>query len=283
MSADLCRSFQELAVQTWSRLEQAEQTGLSWSEETNTETILLELMSRHPANVLVKSFTKHEEALNGADWEWWLGSPGHWLGMRVQAKRIQLAQEKFNKLQRYKPRKLGQLQIDSLINAAATDRLIPAYCLYVCSRRWPRVGFWPPNPSLGFGRLSPSGCLIGHAQAIRAVRSDALSKLAFILLPWHLLVCSCAEAANSTLLAQRAFDVLNVSAQIGLQSKLGRFDDGHEPLLFAPQEALPDYMRQFVEVPDMPDSSAEDLVRTARASERRIAGVVLISSEPMRG
>jgi hypothetical protein len=203
--------------------------------------------------------------------------------MRVQAKRIDLPQEIFRRLQRYKPRKAAFSQIDNLIAAARADRLNPAYCLYVFSRRWPRIGLWPPNPNLGYGPLSPSGCLIGHAQAIRAVGSDALSRLAFILLPWHLLVCSCSSGGFASQFAQQAYDVLSVSARIGAESKLGRLDPSGETLLFPPRESLPEHARSLFEMTDAAASSVENLVGSSRARERKIAGVMIVSSEPIAG
>lgn len=42
---------------------------VSYGEETITETNLLEIVRRHPMQVRLRTFTKHQEALNGADWE----------------------------------------------------------------------------------------------------------------------------------------------------------------------------------------------------------------------
>jgi hypothetical protein len=42
----------------------------SFSEETITETILLELGTRHPKEISLLPFNKREEGRTGADWEW---------------------------------------------------------------------------------------------------------------------------------------------------------------------------------------------------------------------
>ena len=61
---------------------------MSYGEETITEYNLLEIVRRNPRNVYLKTFTKHAEAKNGADWEWHIIGRKLTLKMRVQAKRV---------------------------------------------------------------------------------------------------------------------------------------------------------------------------------------------------
>jgi hypothetical protein len=147
----LCEAFQDLADQTAKRIKAAHDSGMRWSEESNTEHLLLTLATRYPDQVAISAFTKRREAANGADWEWWfLGASGAY-GMRVQAKRIALPNEIFSHLRR---RAKGQSrdQMTALIAEAKREGLTPAYCFYTASRHSP-VG----------------GCLIGHAQVVEQV------------------------------------------------------------------------------------------------------------------
>ena len=61
---------------------------------------------------------------------------------------------------------------------------------------------------------------------MRAVGSDALSRLALVLLPWHLLVCSCSSGGGSSQLAQQAYGVLRASfGPIESEDSQGRVDE----------------------------------------------------------
>jgi len=186
MTAIMCATFQQLADTTWELIETAHQLGMRWSEESNTESLLLELRRRHPSEIFIAAFSKRREAKLGADWEWWFLGRGGVYGMRVQAKRISLPRETFGYL-RYTPKGYTKDQMTTLIERARADRLTPAYCFYVASRRYTRGATWPaavsPQPS------RPSGCLIGHAQVVRNIRSNTLRRLASSLMPWHFLVC----------------------------------------------------------------------------------------------
>ena len=174
MTSTLCQTFQRLANETWEHIEAAEQVGMAWSEETNTEALLLELCRKHSNEVLVSAFTKRREASIGADWEWWfVGTSAY--GMRVQAKRISLPKETFGHL-RYRAKWSTQDQMTTLIRMVRLHHLTPAYCFYVASRAYPRDLKWPkvvsPPPS------KPTGCLIGHAEYIRSIASNRLYDLA---------------------------------------------------------------------------------------------------------
>ena len=71
MIEHVCRVFQQLAHLSFVRISEAQASGLNWSEETNTETLLLTIRRRLARYVHVHSFSKKKEALNGSDWEWW--------------------------------------------------------------------------------------------------------------------------------------------------------------------------------------------------------------------
>jgi hypothetical protein len=272
MSGSLCQSFRDLGAQTWHRLEAAAQTGLAWSEETNTETLLLELRQRHPGAIKIVSFTKAREAKNGSDWEWWIGGTNHWCGMRVQAKRMSRVHQEFPTLQSYRARSAPLPQIDMLIQAARRDRLTPIYCLYV---------FDPARPSgPGGNPRYPQGCLIGHAEAIRHSRSSTVRSLAHLLQPWHQLVCPADSFAPTTNLAREVFAVLR-TLQAGTPDDRP-VDEG--PALFDPVTQLPPHMQQLQR--SRADGGVRDasaLFQEANAIERGIRGLVLIDGSEMFG
>jgi hypothetical protein len=68
------------------------------NEETITNLLMLRLQEITSPHLRVKSFTKKQESRTGADWEWWLGTPGNWVGFRLQAKVINFRSESFEHL-----------------------------------------------------------------------------------------------------------------------------------------------------------------------------------------
>lgn len=239
----ICSTFKELAALTWRRIGQANRAGLFWSEETNTETLLLTMQERHPGQIAISAIPKWREARIGADWEWWFGEPGAWIGMRVQAKRIKLPQERFDGLFSQRAKSQPATQIDTLIDRADRDGIIPAYCFYVHSSRWPSLGFWPQR-HMAEDEPTPLGCLIGHASSVRAMRSTTLSKIASISFPWHLLVCpadpTLPMAVNLAKVFRASFRALPTPTAVA--AKLGHVD---WPMM-EPVQSLPDHVRPLL-------------------------------------
>src|SRR4051794_33455900 len=88
---ELCKDFAKQAVSTWTRLENSLVTSLTFDEESLTDINLQDLQLKHPYSIKTKKFNKQtEEPMNGADWEWWLLSGNRGLGLRIQAKRLNL-------------------------------------------------------------------------------------------------------------------------------------------------------------------------------------------------
>jgi hypothetical protein len=285
MNARLCGSFLELSSQTWDRLGAAWQTGLAWSEETNTESLLLALRQRHPNEVKIVAFSKRREAYIGADWEFWIGATGAWVGMRVQAKRISLPSLTFAGLQKYHTKKAPQTQIDTLITQSARDKLNPVYCLYT---------YLPPLPcppdyffhcSSGL-YSSQYGCLIGHAQALRNIASEDYFALRPALFPWHFLVCDCSladpEASTAEgVLANLRASIARTLAESG-RDETSIIAEGPEAI-FEPRAELPEYMTRLRELPYAFESDEiERLKEMARAEERGIGGLTLINTARWR-
>jgi hypothetical protein len=112
---------------THTRLSDGSRKGVELHEETITQDLLLDIAMAMPA-MTVETFTKRQEARNGADWQWeWWFEGRQWFGLRVQAKR----------LKRLNSRRLGYdlgyksgKQLDLLISDAAHSGLRAAYVLY---------------------------------------------------------------------------------------------------------------------------------------------------------
>ena len=124
-----------LASGVWRRRGAAKHNGLSFSEETVTEWLLLELALRFPGNVKIVPFTKKKEGLYGADWAWaFIGPDGHTCqGMLVQSKRLDDLDRKYSSLfYRGRTDSSGRrpLQVDRLIETARKWNLPPVFAFY---------------------------------------------------------------------------------------------------------------------------------------------------------
>lgn len=195
MSATLniCETFRARAFATWDLIGRAHAAVSPLGEETLTDLNLLELRLRHPDEVITHSFSKQQEGAEGADWEWWLTGPsGRWLGLRVQAKVIDVGSLAFPHLH-YRQR-AGRHQSELLIQRAltASPPRIPLYCLYCC---WPSG---TPRPQWNCGTFGPTeesyGCSLVSAPQILALRQRGarlgkLSDVAPSMWPWHCLIC----------------------------------------------------------------------------------------------
>ncbi|RWM17824.1 DUF6615 family protein [Mesorhizobium sp.] len=156
---------------------------ISYGEETITESCLLEIWRRHSPAVHIETFTKRQEARNGADWEWHLIGRTYTFKMRVQAKRLARNGKKFRSLFTYKVATAPSPQVDMLIRGASARKLKPVLCFYspeVARSRW-TAGKMP--------RGLEAGCLVGDASKIKISASNDLASLELITIPWHYLVC----------------------------------------------------------------------------------------------
>lgn len=182
MNSEIVSTLLELADATSHNLEFSHRPGVlvSYGEETITETNLLEIRRRHPNRIQLEVFTKHQEALNGADWEWHLVGRRMTLKMRVQAKRLQR-----NDVLRIRHRvgSTPNQQRDLLINQALADGMKPVYCIY-CTE--PQRTLWKQDyPATGLNPYQ-SGCLIADAFDV-PLTTRHLSEIERYCVPWHFL------------------------------------------------------------------------------------------------
>jgi hypothetical protein len=195
----LCKTFMQLAIYTWTQIRRSRSVNYQLKEETLTDMIILELKRRFSSQIFTKEFTKPQEGVNGADWEWWFNSGSQWIGFRVQAKIINSNSNEFEHLH-YRNRNTGIYQCDKLIQNALAQPIprIPLYCLYLQTpdlsllTNW-ICGTYPQNRRLW-------GCSLISAFEVKKLRSSNLKHLANLeafLRPWHCLVCCSGFGGNS--------------------------------------------------------------------------------------
>lgn len=129
MRYTLCIATLKSSRWIWNSLRAARALDIQLGEESITDFFLMNLRRWAPPPLKIKTFTKHEEATTGGDWEWWFTGPSNkWLGIRVQAKVIKLTTNRFEHLH-YQP-KGNPSQCKRLEQDALNSRMLPAYCLY---------------------------------------------------------------------------------------------------------------------------------------------------------
>jgi hypothetical protein len=212
----LCDTFLELGTAVSQNLALSYGCHISYGEETITESCLLEIWRRHKAIVTIKTFTKAQEAKNGADWEWNLIGKTYTLKMRVQAKRLRKGAKKISGLLNYKAKSAPHPQVDMLISRAASQSLMPVFCLYSpekSRKTWSASSM--PSPF-------EAGCLMGDAAKIKAAAANDLASLEKLTVPWHHLVCP--TAPDPAPIGFLSISVLNgpVSKEASLPSYVQR-------------------------------------------------------------
>jgi len=238
----LCRTFVDRAVQTWRYVDIGARNRLIPGEETLTDINLLEIQGRHPGAVRIWRFSKWKEGrATGADWEWWIGGSGWWVGMRVQAKNWRPGTTPKHLAARLNYRRGQQLQL--LLSSSAQDGLFPLYCLYNGRRRWP----WLTCPTC---QPSPQafGCTIVPATCVAsALHSGSGAHILSCCRPWSCLVCGQCLGFPTGALAHQIYDSL-LPAFETLQFRMSPLREQLPQYILAlregaPPERLPDVAR----------------------------------------
>lgn len=198
----ICNTFKRLALDTWDKIALSRRVNFQLKEETLTDLNMLELKLRHPGQVLTTVFSKPEEGVNGADWEWWFNINGtDWIGFRIQAKILNIYSDRFEHLH-YRTASTGDFQSDKLIRRAltASPPLIPLYCLYLQTDNPVRIHHWacrsfaPTKDLLGCSLLGAF-----DVRRLRATNIDHLSDVEQLIKPWHCLVCCSAFGKGNSI------------------------------------------------------------------------------------
>lgn len=170
LSSNIVKTFLELGDATSQNLDFSYGEDLNYGEETITEHNLLEIKRRHRDRVHLETFSKVEEAKNGADWEWHIVGSKRTLKMRVQAKRVQC--DGRLKIKYKQQRKL-------LLDGAKDDDMKPLYCIY-CTE--PQRLLWKQSHP----KSCQAGCLLADANYV-PVTTTKLDKIEHKCIPWHYL------------------------------------------------------------------------------------------------
>src|SRR5262249_42946186 len=134
----LCEAFRSRSRSVWRTIKRGQSAGIPAAEETLTNLTLMELSLVRSPELLVRAFTKPRERLVGADWEMWLGSgAGVWLGLRLQAKVIDLRSAEFSHLYYRTRGRPPVFQSDVLIRSSlgGSPPRVPLYVLYTHAPR----------------------------------------------------------------------------------------------------------------------------------------------------
>lgn len=114
-----------------------------WGETAVTEMVIAQAAEA----VYVVPFTQRAEVLSGADWVWWWVDHRGAYGMLVQAKRMSIDAGRWHFDFSY-PKGTGT-QRSTLMSAAATLELLPAYALYLGTADYRRGASCPDGHKRG--------------------------------------------------------------------------------------------------------------------------------------
>ena len=172
----LCSEFRRLSAWTWRRMTSARALDMPFNEETITESLLLKLKKRAGSRLVIKAFSKHAEKKHGADWEFvFLGASSPGLAIRVQAKRLDYKQNKYQNLHKPRSRQWAKLIHNS-------GKKIPFYLFYN------HDGF--VHPSKAKWQDEDWGCSIVPVKLVPFKLKQPTPDLIPEMIPWHKLFCS---------------------------------------------------------------------------------------------
>ena len=174
---DLCWLFIWAACKTWCNLGYSYRLGNPISEDSITDTLLLE-MDRRTNRLVYKRYSRSEEGESGADWLWWFVSGNRGFPVLMQAKRL-YPNGKYNALKRKRAGKPDQT--DTLLNYACKNGWLPLFCFYNSCHPKLDSPLW--------------GCAVASAHSVNKLLSSCASKVNHIdkigpeSVPWMHLVC----------------------------------------------------------------------------------------------
>ncbi len=187
--ATLCETFRSIAFGIHERLRDAKSIDYQPLEETFTDTIMLDLKLKHPVEIFTQPFNKREEGVNGADLEWWLTNAAEdkWLGLRVQAKILNLKANEYSHLHHKVGKTKKTYQIANLKRESARAGLVPLYCFY-------SYGDVTSAACGSYGHATEAfGCSLAsltHVESLQAAgEKRGFDEVMANVSPWHCLVC----------------------------------------------------------------------------------------------
>lgn len=275
---DLFTTFWHLAHLTWQRRGTAKKLDMYFSEETISETLLLELAIRNQTEITILPFNKREEGLNGADWEWCFLDPVTRTNQRmlVQAKLLDDKDQVYSHIDRFIGSS-GIRQIDRLMENSR-NREIPA--LYVFYNHLNDPGRLPQRSACR-ACVECWGCSVALAEAVAAnlasssspMKSKSFEEIKLLSQPWLCLLCECEQQSGP--LPQRVLQSLRKLRDLAQNAEV----DSALPLLpDTPTSQPPPYfdLLSRLRLMDSPQER-ERIIRSIRLENPNLDGIVLIS------
>ncbi|MED0933079.1 hypothetical protein P4T29_15905 [Bacillus mobilis] len=132
----ICSVFKQASRDIWGGYGESFEAGITFGEETITETTLMGLTRKMPQTIIsrnfqtaLKPFNRNEERKIGADWEWYIIEGDRWTKLLVQAKKL-IIKDNLNNYSLHHEYKDGSNQCQNLIYNAWANEFIPIYCFY---------------------------------------------------------------------------------------------------------------------------------------------------------
>ncbi len=184
-----------LSRMVWAKRGAAKAAGLTFNEETITETILLDLQTDYPGHVEVVAFNKRQEAKTGADWLWsFVSADGsRSLTMLVQAKRLEDVEQVYRGINRTIGKRLPPVrQIDQLLDTARQQGVPAFYAFYNHLSQTSRVPKTCRSLDAGdVDHICGFGVSLAEAQSVKADLPDEMFDThRGHSMPLHCLLCS---------------------------------------------------------------------------------------------
>jgi hypothetical protein len=179
----------------WRRRGVAKARGLAFSEESLTETVLMDIAESYPGQLRIVSFNKHQEGRNGADWAWAFRNAAGTqnLAMLVQAKALDFTDRTYPEIKRKVGRGTPPVrQIDRLLDTANSWGWPAVYVFYNHLSKTSRI----PNNCQTLPKMRTSmpeawGISIATAEAVSRVLDDqSFDTHRRHSMPLHCLLCS---------------------------------------------------------------------------------------------
>lgn len=176
---DTLRVLEEISKDIWGLLTAAHHLDVRLGEETLTDLASLQLSRARPA-VQVRMLPKRDEAVLGADWDWWVGSStSGWVRILIQAKKLFLPDATYRHL-RHKVADDGlpEFQFDRLEAYASAKGALAYYCFF--------------NGGVDYPPATPAwGCTLAKLEDLRSAHAKRGARDFFSIhgngraLPWH--------------------------------------------------------------------------------------------------
>lgn len=271
----------------WDRRGVAKRLAFPFSEETVTETVLLDLAAELPGAIHIVPFTKPEEGKTGADWEWCLhdAATGRYLRFLVQAKVLDDRDRVYAHIDRYVGN-TGVRQIDRLWATSVRRRVPALYAFYnhlddpsrlplhhcACHQC---VGCWGAS-------VAPLGAV--YPRVMGSPPDKTFDTLAQVSVAWRCLLCAGAGGGPERDPIDGAIAGLNRLAALARERSPDTPVGDLPSMPEAPEREPPDYLRPLLGLAeDMGAAPPDDAVRCKLAGDNPgVDGVVLVDATRAR-